>query len=97
MAPCERDHQKGFILSGQLIRFHQRLEVHLCHKENYEKAMLRRFHFNGHTTYFVDRHNNFNILEVLYIYIYLIQTVPCESTAEKISFGDTIRLESQSY
>ena len=35
--------------------------------------------------------------EVLYIYIYLIQTVPCESTAEKISFGDTIRLESQSY
>ena len=40
---------------------------------------------------------NFNILEVLYIYIYLIQTVPCESTAEKISFGDTIRLESQYY
>ena len=63
--------------------------------------MLRRFHFNGHTTYFVDRHKNCNILEVLYIYIYiyiyLIQRVPCERTAEKISFGDTITLESQSY
>ena len=69
MVPCERDHQKGFILNGQLIRFHQQLEVHLCHKENYEKVMLRGFHFNGHTTYFVDRHKNFNILEVLYIYI----------------------------
>ena len=67
--------------------------MHLCHKE-YRKAMLR-FHLNGHTTYFVDRHKGFNILDVLYIH--LIQTVPFESTAEKISFGDTIRLESQSY
>lgn len=67
--------------------------MHLCHKEYHEKAMLRRFHLNGHTTYFIDRHKGFNILDVLYIY--LIQTVPFESTAEKISFGDTIRLESQ--